>query len=238
MISMIRKLTALAAFLAIGLLGTSAHADLTVTVQEGSGTIYTLVNLTGSPTGDLFGSNSKSTTDYSVKVNSAEANQTSSLSELLSAALSITNTTGATGRVLHIVITGTGYTSPTAPPPVSALSHIGGTVAVETTPSTNSLAFQSFVNGTGIGAQNPAIHAGTVSFNSDMSSTISSGLSSSGYPIKETLDVTLNDKGDQINYSSSTTLTSVPEPSSMAIAGLGALGLIGYGMRRRKALGV
>jgi hypothetical protein len=28
-----------------------------------------------------------------------------------------------------------------------------------------------------------------------------------------------------------------PEPSSLAIAGLGALGLIGYGLRRRKALG-
>ncbi len=31
--------------------------------------------------------------------------------------------------------------------------------------------------------------------------------------------------------------TVVPEPSSMAIAGLGALGMIGYGLRRRKALG-
>ncbi|MGC8641282.1 MAG: PEP-CTERM sorting domain-containing protein [Isosphaeraceae bacterium] len=29
--------------------------------------------------------------------------------------------------------------------------------------------------------------------------------------------------------------TSVPEPSTMAIAGLGALGLIGYGLRRRRA---
>jgi|SRR5271157_1682435 len=29
----------------------------------------------------------------------------------------------------------------------------------------------------------------------------------------------------------------VPEPSSMAIAGLGALGMIGYGLRRRKTLG-
>jgi len=29
----------------------------------------------------------------------------------------------------------------------------------------------------------------------------------------------------------------VPEPSSLAIAGLGALGLIGYGLRRRKAMG-
>ena len=29
----------------------------------------------------------------------------------------------------------------------------------------------------------------------------------------------------------------VPEPSTLAIAGLGALGLIGYGLRRRKAAG-
>jgi len=32
-------------------------------------------------------------------------------------------------------------------------------------------------------------------------------------------------------------ITSVPEPSTLAIAGLGALGMIGYGLRRRKALG-
>jgi len=31
------------------------------------------------------------------------------------------------------------------------------------------------------------------------------------------------------------TWTPVPEPSSMAIAGLGALGLVGYGLRRRKS---
>jgi hypothetical protein len=31
--------------------------------------------------------------------------------------------------------------------------------------------------------------------------------------------------------------TAVPEPSSIAVAGLGALGMIGYGLRRRKARG-
>jgi len=31
--------------------------------------------------------------------------------------------------------------------------------------------------------------------------------------------------------------SAVPEPSTMAIAGLGALGMIGYGLRRRKVLG-
>jgi len=35
----------------------------------------------------------------------------------------------------------------------------------------------------------------------------------------------------------SNSASAVPEPSSLAIAGLGALGLIGYGLRRRKALG-
>ncbi len=35
----------------------------------------------------------------------------------------------------------------------------------------------------------------------------------------------------------STVLALAPEPSTMAIAGLGALGMIGYGLRRRKALG-
>jgi hypothetical protein len=32
--------------------------------------------------------------------------------------------------------------------------------------------------------------------------------------------------------------TAVPEPSTLAIAGLGGLGLIGFGLRRRKAMGV
>jgi len=35
----------------------------------------------------------------------------------------------------------------------------------------------------------------------------------------------------------SATAAAVPEPSTMAIAGLGALGMIGYGLRRRKILG-
>jgi len=32
-------------------------------------------------------------------------------------------------------------------------------------------------------------------------------------------------------------LTSVPEPSSLVVAGIGALGMLGFGLRRRKALG-
>jgi len=235
MISMIRKLTALAAFLAMGLLGTSARADLTVTVQEGTGTIFTLVNITGAPgtpTNDPNGAGSVAATpDYKVTLQSAEANQTSTLSELLSAAVSITNITGVAGKVLHITITGSGYTNPTGS--VGVLSHIGGTVSVEGASSTDSLVFHSIVGGTNLGPQTPAINGGPGSFQNDLSGTASL---SSPFTMQQTLNITLNALNDQIGYQGSTTL-GVPEPSTMAIAGLGALGMIGYGLRRRKALG-
>jgi len=43
--------------------------------------------------------------------------------------------------------------------------------------------------------------------------------------------------GVSFSYGGTSSVSSIPEPSSMAIAGIGALGMIGYGLRRRKALG-
>jgi len=40
-----------------------------------------------------------------------------------------------------------------------------------------------------------------------------------------------------VNFTSNLALTPVPEPSTMALTGLGALGFVGYGLRRRKAKG-
>jgi len=45
---------------------------------------------------------------------------------------------------------------------------------------------------------------------------------------------TANQATESILSQASATITSVPEPSTMAIASLGALGLIGYGIRRRR----
>ncbi len=50
----------------------------------------------------------------------------------------------------------------------------------------------------------------------------------------ELFQITLG-AGSSITLSSSTVATAVPEPSTMAIASLGSLGMIGYGLRRRKA---
>jgi len=246
---MIRKPTVLvAAVLAMGLLGTSAHAalsSLTISVQEDSGATQSFT-LTGSlitgitlnpGTGSPVMPSTITTTDYSIKVVSGTADQDSS-SEVLSSNTSITNTTGNAGHVLHITISGSGYTHPITPPDIIGTSSIGGSISQTATADT--LTFQSFVNASGFGVQSPSI--GGVpksvggSYNNSLFPTYLITSLSSPYSLTEKLDVTLSGRNDKIGYQSQTTLQNVvtPEPSSLVLAGFGALGLIGYGLRRRK----
>jgi hypothetical protein len=244
MISMIRKPMTLAAMLfAIGLLGKPVRADLTITVQENSGPITTVVSVPGSPTSDLFDAENATTAHYSITLLGGESNQFASngvlTSELLSSTTSVQRLAGSGAFTLHIVITGTGYTAPTAPPMISTDSQVSGTITQ--TSSTNTLNYESFVAGVGLGVQSPAITA--KQYDSNNPGTLSS--LSAPFTIKETIDITLNGQGDALNFTTNTTLKQTiehtqavtPEPSTMALAGLGALGLIGYSLRRRKALG-
>jgi hypothetical protein len=61
------------------------------------------------------------------------------------------------------------------------------------------------------------------------------------YTLSQVLTLTgLNAGAAAFNFGATSTVSpvaAVPEPSTMALAGLGALGLIGYGLRRRKATG-
>jgi hypothetical protein len=59
------------------------------------------------------------------------------------------------------------------------------------------------------------------------------------YTLVQVLTITFNTSGSaSISTDSSANFTAgVPEPTSMAMAGLGALGFIAYGLRRRKASG-
>jgi hypothetical protein len=148
------------------------------------------------------------------------------------------NNTGSLPTTLYITIGDTSFTAPTGG--VSVNSHVANTITLGGPDNTET--FQSFVNsdnsqngttGSTSGPQYPVI-TGSASGLSDVTSAIS-GLGSS-YSLTETFKITL-DSGSIINFSSNTTLTPTPEPSTMAIAGLGALGMIGYGLRRRKAKG-
>jgi hypothetical protein len=171
----------------------------------------------------------------SMLASSSNSPGTSSNAQLTGATLSITNNNSKTAT-LYISLGDGGFTSPTTPPNLTLLSHVGGTVVIGS--SANLLTYHSYVNSdnsqngtTGItpGAQTPGITSG--SFNSDASTPITS--LSGPYSMTETFAFTLG-AGAEINFSSSTTLSPVPEPTSLSLAALGALGLTGYSLRRRK----
>ncbi|MGP0064392.1 MAG: PEP-CTERM sorting domain-containing protein [Isosphaeraceae bacterium] len=83
-------------------------------------------------------------------------------------------------------------------------------------------------------AVNPLLQAASITQPETFSLSLT-GLSASGLGAFGFSNFTGNDSGNASATIES--IASVPEPSTMAIAGLGALGLIGYGLRRRKALG-
>jgi len=61
------------------------------------------------------------------------------------------------------------------------------------------------------------------------------GTNAGTYSLSQVIALTnINVGAGGFNYGGTSSVTPVPEPSTMAIAGLGALGMIGYGIRRRK----
>jgi hypothetical protein len=160
------------------------------------------------------------------------------IAELTGTTLSITNNNAAT-TTLYITLGATGFTGPTTPPSITVHSHVGGTVVIPD--PANALTYNSYINsdnsqngtsGMTPGAQTPGITSG--SFSNDKNLTITSLTGT--YSLTERFAITLS-AGSQINFSSSTSLvaSAIPEPSSLTLAGLGVLGMIGYGLRRRNA---
>jgi len=224
----VRKVKAFAVSLvAIVLLctATSARADLIITVQEDSGTTFTIVSVSGSPTSNLLGAGSKDTAHYSVVVDSGFSSQDPSgtFSELLSSALRIRRLPGETSltHVLHIVVTGTKYTAPITPPDILVASSIGGAIVKGS--AGNSLIFHSIVGGTDVGPQTPSIT--TMGAYLDAKTLTLTSLSAP-FTISETFDITLRSLGDELGYSSQTSLTSVvsvPEASSTLLLAVGLM---------------
>jgi len=105
------------------------------------------------------------------------------------------------------------------------------------------LTFQSWANGT-VGSSSPFVTGGSTPGKQTFSSAVgnntppnqlSTSFANSGsYTLQSVLTLTAGDSGN-INVNGSTTVSAVPEPSTMALAGLGALGFVGYALRRRKA---
>jgi hypothetical protein len=256
---MFRRPMILAAFVAIGLLGSSARADVTVSITE-HGVTSTATLATGSPTtpGGVSGAMSFTLPDYTISFLSGKEVQTgtgaSALSFLQSSTVSVTNTSGATGQLLAITITGNGFTAPTIPPAISIAgsSAFSATVTTLTAPGSMALtsSVQQAVVSPPLGGFTPQTITltppapPTQSLSAPVDNTTITALTPIGpgstFSIAEAVGLTLNEKGDTVNFVGTTTLSGVPpvvhhipEPSTMALAGLGGLGLIGYGLRRR-----
>lgn len=162
---------------------------------------------------------------------------TSTMADLDSSALSLFNTSGAS-ETIQIQVSANDFTAP-AGSSLTLLSHIGGTVLIGGTG--NSISFQSCIDpsnslrsvgslgvacpagATASGLSAPSITAAG-SFDNSQSATVASV--SGSYALSESYVITLA-AGAQINWSASTTLqgAATPEPDSMALAGLGLLGL-------------
>jgi hypothetical protein len=135
--------------------------------------------------------------------------------------------------ILTIMLTDTGFTDLGLGGSLEV--HIGGTLP--TAGSLSATTFKSSSNlefdTSGFAGPTQSFSAPPLSFSGD--ATKSHGLLGT-YSMTQVVNVNFTTPSSaSFDYKSTNTIT--PEPSTMALAGLGALGLIGYGLRRRKARG-
>jgi len=107
----------------------------------------------------------------------------------------------------------------------------GGTVTTNTYYNSTNLSTT-----TGLGASTTSAnqaYGASPGFNS-----VVMGNPAGSYTLSQTLTLSnlVESQNNSFNFGGTSSVLA-PEPSSLAVAGLGALGMIGYGLRRRKAVG-
>jgi hypothetical protein len=216
-------------------MATPAHATLEIALQEagvnggavtvvGTAADFSAVSFTGTYGG------------YTITILGGSSDNGATLSDLLQSTTSVTNNSGA--NALHLYVTQTNYNLP-AGSPLTITSSLGGSITTPTLGLTN--IFQAYADSTnhafGTGGFTNGLQSATASGTSYDTGTAAGSFTRSGeYSLTSEVNFALS-VGGKANYSSQVNVTSVPEPSTMALAGLGALGLIGFGLRRRKATG-
>jgi len=160
--------------------------------------------------------------------------------------LNSVNISSTGGGTLTIILENSGYSSPNEA--LAAVGLIGGTI------TNGSVTATAYVNSTnavpalgadqGVGSLSgpppmPGSGLQALSFASSGGAFSGGGATAFASPgtfsMYEEFVVTFGAGGG--TFSADASEIVVPEPSSLAVAGLGALGMIGYGLRRRKASG-
>jgi hypothetical protein len=165
--------------------------------------------------------------------------------------VSINNNTGGTASIT-LLVTGSGFNfgGTTVPPTGTANYSISGTGGppYNTNGATDNASFTGTVgsttltptsNGTISGSSTTGTNAYV--FTPTTSTPQIVNLGSAAYSIGESITVTLG-AGDKAQFTETIGVApnavpppGTPEPSTLALAGLGTLGFVAYGLRRRKA---
>ena len=196
--------------------GPSARADLEILASTNSSMSGATTLAHGNPTsGSYSGTFDGVSMSY---LSGVVLNQGPIIAELQGGTISFSNTSGST-QTFYVTISANNFTGPSTPPQILLTSSLGGSGTGTATVSLVSYVEQSnTVNQFG-GSLNAGTQTGSpLSFNQTGTAGIST--LSSNFAITQYFAVTMN-AGATLNFVTTTTLASVPEPSSMAIAGLG-----------------
>ncbi len=235
----------------VGLGGTARAQTYEWEYSLNGGATFTVLNLlTGSNNAQNAIASASPVSGLTISINTASNNPGSSgQSFLFNTTTSVNNTTGNSYTVI-VGVTETGFTTPTGP------GNLTGSVQAVTISQVNqggATATGSFSGVQGFLAPGNAAFGttdatniysqGTLTASGGGTATGATGtLAYSGNPFTAgssysmTLigTVTVSPNATSTDKISVDYTTVVPEPSTMAIAGLGALGMIGYGLRRGK----
>jgi hypothetical protein len=250
-----RRLGCLTAVAIISLAWTSrvqAQIMITITDVDSHGNkVGTFSHTTpGTPTftGTYNIGNFGNFTGFSVTVGATAASPFNG-AELTNTQVTGTDAHGSGVDTITISVTGGIFTSPASSPllvtstltssNLSGSAKVRGqTIPAATATFTSSLSSGSFSNPStallSITGNGQSSQTGTTTGGAMSSSVLAS--SNGSFSLSNTITSTFsNGQTGTLDATTQATAVATPEPSTMAIAGLGALSMIGYGLRRRKA---
>jgi hypothetical protein len=156
--------------------------------------------------------------------------------DLFSTNLQITRTATAGSNHILIAVVAQGFSAPTLAPIQVWSSPTGASNSI------SSVTFQAYVdtnNGGnpaslagGQGLQTATISNGNPTF-PQLITYIGSNLNNP-FSVSQLFDLTVTGQGTVVSLGGDTQLQSVPEPASMSLLGIGLVGMVAYGWRKRR----